>query len=102
MEVPAGSGTFVDVESEGKDECIINVGDCLHKWTGLHSARHRVHLPDPAGDVVDERFSVAYFAKPDRNASLCPLLDGIGTEKEAAAGYMTAGEFQNMRIAGTY
>lgn len=104
MEIPPGSGKFVDVESGGPHECILNVGDCLHKWTGLHSARHRVHLPElPRGnvqDVVDERYSIAYFGKPDRSASLRPLLDGAGSGDEVF--YMTAGEFQNMRIQGTF
>lgn len=108
MEFPRGSGKFVDVESGGPHECILNVGDCLEKWTGLPSARHRVHLPerlqcddDQKGDfMVDERFSIAYFAKPDRAASLRPLLEGLGHSEEEV--YMTAGEFQRMRISQTY
>lgn len=47
--------------------------------------------------MVDERYSIAYFGKPDRSASLRPM---TGEAKEGA--YMTAGEFQNMRIQGTY
>lgn len=108
MEFPRGSGKFVDIESGGPHECIVNVGDCLEKWTGLPSARHRVHLPErlqrenEAGDdfMVDERFSIAYFAKPDRAASLRPLLEGLGHLDEGD--YMTAGEFQRMRISQTY
>lgn len=89
--------------SGGLHECIVNVGDCLAKWTGLNSVCHRVHLPDKNNedsmqqDIVDERYSIAYFGKPDRSASLRPLL---GEAK--ATTYMTAGEFQNMRIQGTY
>jgi isopenicillin N synthase-like dioxygenase len=66
MEQPLGGGVFVPADSGGPHECIINVGDCLQLWMGLHSARHRVHMP-PAknerheGDLVRERFSVAYF-----------------------------------------
>lgn len=102
-ESPPGSGIFVDVSSGGQHECIVNVGDCLSKWTGLNSVRHRVHLPEKTlctsdeQDIVDERFSIAYFGKPDRSASLRPLL---GEVEETP--YMTAGEFQNMRIQGTY
>ncbi|KAB8269058.1 hypothetical protein BDV30DRAFT_230150 [Aspergillus minisclerotigenes] len=103
MEVPPHSGQFADIESGGPYECILNVGDCLQKWTGLHSARHRVHLPDQSKEeqingIVPERFSIAYFAKPDRAAILRPLLlEGVPEEK-----YLTANEFQHMRIAGTY
>jgi isopenicillin N synthase-like dioxygenase len=51
-------------------------------------------------DIVTERFSIAYFAKPDRTASLRPVVDALvpkDTEK-----FLTAGEFQLMRISGTY
>jgi len=121
VEFPFGSGIFVDVESGGRHECIINAGDCLQKWTGLHSTRHRVHLPKPPdsagvnglGDgaarggqpqaenaqLVDARYSIAYFAKPDRSVSLRPLLGGRPGDGEKD---MTAGEFQQMRISGTY
>lgn len=109
MELPSGSGEFVDIESGGRYECILNVGDCLQMWTGLCSARHRVHLPSllaeedqtgPMQDTVDERFSIAYFAKPNRAASLRPLLHDIAKAKDVS--FMTAGEFQQMRISGTY
>ncbi|KAB5554578.1 hypothetical protein GE09DRAFT_1121591 [Coniochaeta sp. 2T2.1] len=103
VEFPFGSGIFVDVESGGRHECIINAGDCLQKWTGLHSTRHRVHLPKRPdienGQLVDARYSIAYFAKPDRSVSLRPLLGGGPDDDEKD---MTAGEFQQMRIRGTY
>ncbi|KAJ4389994.1 hypothetical protein N0V93_007467 [Gnomoniopsis smithogilvyi] len=105
VENPAGSGKFVEIGSGGRHECILNVGDCLRKWTGLCSARHRVHLPEETkqaggnSNLVPERYSIAYFAKPDRAASLRPLLPSLEDENEI---YMTAGEFQNMRIQGTY
>ena len=103
MEVPPHSGQFVDIENGGPYECILNFGDCLQKWTGLHSARHRVHLPgqskeEQADEIVPERFSIAYFAKPDRDAVLRPLLEAGDPKGE----YMTANEFQHMRIASTY
>lgn len=120
VEFPFGSGNFVDVESGGRHECILNAGDCLQKWTGLHSTRHRVHAPKPLdvsgvdklndqanngqpqgkeGQLVDARYSIAYFAKPDRSVSLRPLLGEVLGDDEK---YMTAGEFQQMRISGTY
>jgi isopenicillin N synthase-like dioxygenase len=108
VEHPFGSGTFLDIDSGGRYECIINSGDCLQLWTGLPSTRHRVHLPKPAEqrpgeekeDVIDARYSIAYFAKPDRKESLRPLLSYEGAKEEGQ--HMTAGEFQQMRISGTY
>lgn len=103
VELPPNSGTFVDIASGGPHECIINAGDCMQRWADLPAARHRVHLPElSAEDVVNERFSIAYFAKPDRTASLRPLLDGLVSEDQAASTFMTAGEFQLMRIQKTY
>lgn len=110
MELPPRSGNFVPVTSGGQHECILNVGDCLQLWTGLHSARHRVHLnANSDGDLVPERFSIAYFGKPDRAALLAPLLatsdvdvhDGEEAINEKVS-HMTAHEFQQMRIQGTY
>jgi isopenicillin N synthase-like dioxygenase len=109
VELPRGSGNFLDLESGGLHECILNVGDCLQSWTNLPSARHRVHLPDnprislklEAESIIDERFSIAYFGKPDRKASLRPLVKALEL-KDANPQYITAGEFQNMRIEGTY
>ncbi|KAI9709701.1 MAG: hypothetical protein M1820_003103 [Bogoriella megaspora] len=109
VESPPYSNSFHEITSHGLQECIVNVGDCLEKWTGgrLRSARHRVHLPErkeESGEegIVEERFSIAYFAKPDRSASLKPLVGKEAEEEGDDGKWMTAGEFQNMRINGTY
>lgn len=93
------------------------VGDCLEKLTGLPACKHRVHLPDALSlrgtptekeenegeaEVVEARFSIAYFGKPDREASLRPLVEGLLLKEGVKEKYMTAGEFQEMRIQGTY
>jgi isopenicillin N synthase-like dioxygenase len=51
--------------------------------------------------MVPERFSIAYFAKPDREALLRPLLDSLDNSKPVQK-FLTANEFQHMRIEGTY
>lgn len=104
MEQPPGSGVFVPADSAGPHECIVNVGDCLQMWTGLHSARHRVHLAKSENEcnMVPERFSIAYFAKPDRAALLRPLLDSLVDDSKPVQKFFTANEFQHMRIEGTY
>ncbi|KAJ5970954.1 Oxoglutarate/iron-dependent dioxygenase [Penicillium vulpinum] len=104
MEQPPGSGVFVPADSGGPHECIVNVGDCLQMWTGLHSARHRVHLAksENQGNMVPARFSIAYFAKPDRAALLRPLLDSLVDNSKPVQKVLTANEFQHMRIEGTY
>ncbi|KAL3446941.1 hypothetical protein BJX65DRAFT_318403 [Aspergillus insuetus] len=98
-----GGGGGGEGEGEGEGggigrELIVNVGDCLQRWTNdrLRSANHRVTLPvgmkggphsnssataaDGCGSSssssngtlhtheVPRRYSVAYFGKPDREA----------------------------------
>ncbi|KAH7631277.1 hypothetical protein B0T09DRAFT_305883 [Sordaria sp. MPI-SDFR-AT-0083] len=110
--IPPKSSNFIEIESGNPHEIILLVGDCLEKLTGLPACRHRVHLPDALkteGEEEEEeeeegeveaRFSIAYFGKPDREASLRPLVEGL--VREGVEKYMTAGEFQEMRIQGTY
>lgn len=119
VEDQVAKGTYKPIESADIDEMILNAGDCLQKWTAnrICSARHRVHAPtgksmygggveaNGVHDLVSERFSIAYFAKPDRHAILRPLSDewlvnGEGDMSDSSG--MTAGEFQLMRINGTY
>jgi isopenicillin N synthase-like dioxygenase len=74
-------GMFRPVECVSGDgaEMIVNIGDSLQRLTNdlLRSASHRVTVPvnwkERTSGLVDERYSVAYFAKPNRAASLCPL-----------------------------
>lgn len=108
-------GVFRPVEAGEIDEMILNAGDCMQFWTGnrIPAARHRVHAPpakpapgpdrvqvaDP-NQVLPERFSVAFFTTPDRDASLQPLNPEWFSEKHSTT--MTAGEFQLSRSSGTY
>jgi isopenicillin N synthase-like dioxygenase len=63
-----------------------------------------VHLAksENQGRVIPERFSIAYFAKPDRAALLRPLLDSLVDSSKPVQKFLTAKEFQHMRIEGTY
>lgn len=103
----------------GRD-MIVNVGDCLQRWTNdrLRSANHRVTLPvgmkekdsssssccTSTGVVeVSDRYSIAYFGKPDRAAlvSAIPELVGEG-EQLRYEGAMTAWEYNQSRLLQTY
>lgn len=119
--LPPKSSNFVEIELRNPHEVILLVGDCLEKLTGFPACRHRVHLPDALSlkgialtkeenegeeepePEVEARFSIAYFGKPDRQASLRPLVEGLLVkEDDETKKYMTAGKFQEMRIQGTY
>ncbi|OJJ64702.1 hypothetical protein ASPSYDRAFT_39456 [Aspergillus sydowii CBS 593.65] len=103
----------------GRD-MIVNVGDCLQRWTNdrLRSANHRVTLPvgmkekdsssssccTSTGVIeVSDRYSIAYFGKPDRAAlvSAIPELVGEG-EQLRYEGAMTAWEYNQSRLLQTY
>ncbi|KAJ5726009.1 leucoanthocyanidin dioxygenase [Penicillium malachiteum] len=89
---------------------LVNVGDSLQRWTNNHlrAVLHQVTAPSQSPSGTDspiftkERFSVAFFGKPNRACSLHPLpqllLDGECSQYPD----ITAGEYQDSRIHGTY
>ncbi|RAH70342.1 isopenicillin N synthase family dioxygenase [Aspergillus aculeatinus CBS 121060] len=102
-------GSFIPVESENVYEVIINVGDCLQRWTNkqLRSANHRVCLPQGTDvhstAMLAPRYSVAYFGKPDREVLVDTLpafvRPGI---KSAYNDHLTALEYMQQKLVRTY
>ena len=83
------SGVFVPLDPGDTCEAIINVGDCLQRWTNtqLRSANHRVTLPAKAERIlrtsqdslmIPDRYSIAYFGKPDRHELVDTLPEFCG------------------------
>lgn len=101
-------GCFIPVINEGYNEAIINVGDCLQRWTNgkLRSANHRVTIPPSlagqSDSSIDERFSIAFFGKPDRSQSVGPLREFVDMGTTSIYEDMTALEFNNSKIHRTY
>lgn len=97
-------GTFRNVESSASTELILNIGDSLQRLTNdtFKAACHRVTYPPrvrvDGDDVIPERFSIAYFAKPNRDASLLPLENFITTATPCRYQDITAWEWNNLRI----
>ncbi|KAL4754400.1 hypothetical protein BDW72DRAFT_190261 [Aspergillus terricola var. indicus] len=106
------SGT--DAECGSAREMIVNVGDCLQRWTNdrLRSANHRVTLPVEmkdmstpgiSEDIVPDRYSVAYFGKPDRGALVAAIPELVEEGEEVRyEGGMTAWEYNQSRLLQTY
>ncbi|CAI7649217.1 unnamed protein product [Penicillium discolor] len=98
-------GTFHDVVSGGKSEIILNIGDSLQRLTNdtFMAACHRVTYPPTVkvgSDVmIPERYSIAYFAKPNRIASLFPLKKFITPATPCKYEDITAWDYNNLRIA---
>ncbi|KAL4784459.1 hypothetical protein BJX76DRAFT_327409 [Aspergillus varians] len=95
--------------NRGGREMIVNVGDCLQRWTNdrLRSANHRVTLPVGTkvseAEEVPDRYSVAYFGKPDRDALVAAIPELVGEgEQRRYRGAMTAWEYNQSRLLQTY
>ncbi|KAH8651371.1 hypothetical protein BX600DRAFT_502104 [Xylariales sp. PMI_506] len=102
-------GTFRDVSTGGPAEMILNIGDSLQRLTNdtFRAACHRVTYPptikgDDDDELLPERYSVAYFAKPNRNASLLPLKEFITDATPCHYDDITSWEWNNLRIQALY
>ncbi|VUC25697.1 unnamed protein product [Clonostachys rosea] len=98
-------GTFRDVEASNPTDIVLNIGDSLQRLTNdtFKAACHRVTYPpsvDKDGDeIIPERYSIAYFGKPNRNASLLPLKQFVTEATPCRYEDVTAWEWNNRRIA---
>ncbi|KAF7585780.1 hypothetical protein BBP40_010133 [Aspergillus hancockii] len=101
-------GTFHGVETSSKSEMILNIGDSLQRLTNdtFRAACHRVTYPPTVTQgediVIPERFSIAYFAKPNRNASLFPFKAFITPLTPCQYDDITAWDYNNLRITKLY
>ncbi|KAJ0166676.1 UPF0676 protein [Colletotrichum tanaceti] len=97
-------GVFRSVESSAPTDIILNIGDSLQRLTNdtFRAACHRVTYPPAikAGDNVEipERYSIAYFVKPNRQASLLPMKEFVTETTPCRYGDVTAWEWNNRRI----
>ncbi|OJK03497.1 hypothetical protein ASPACDRAFT_111281 [Aspergillus aculeatus ATCC 16872] len=106
-------GKFIPIGSENVYEVIVNVGDCLQRWTNraLRSANHRVTLPEAKGAAEEDdenamlprRYSVAYFGKPDRHVLVDTLPEFVrpGAIPEYTDGLTTL-QYNQLKLARTY
>ena len=69
------AGRYFSVPCNSTTEMIVNIGDCLQRWTNdrLRSTSHRVVFPSDENIWVQDRYSVAYFGKPNREQSVGTL-----------------------------
>ncbi|KAJ5918626.1 leucoanthocyanidin dioxygenase [Penicillium verhagenii] len=99
-------GVFRGIESADKTEIILNIGDSMQRLTNdtFRAACHRVTYPPSVKTGVDEavipeRFSIAYFAKPNRTASLFPFKEFITPSTPCRYDDLNAWDYQNLRIS---
>lgn len=101
-------GTFSRIECSAQWEMIVNVSETLQRWTNdcLPAGLHRVNIPDyMEGDesgTLPERYSIAYFCKADRNASVGPLKQFVRDGTEPVYQDMLAIEYHQQRLQSAY
>lgn len=101
---------FVRVRSDDPREMIVNVSETLQRWTNgrLPAGLHRVGVPpeldgrEGAEGVLEERFSVPYFCKADRAATVGCLEPFVGPGSKAAYEDITAIEYHRQRLLSAY
>ena len=103
-----GRGDFLRVESDDPCEMIVNVSETLQRWTNgkLPAGLHRVWLPPELAEaeegVVPERFSIPYFCKADRAATVGCLEPFVEAGTKAIYEDMTAIEYHQQRLQSAY
>ena len=102
------SGTFSRVECGAQSEMIVNVSETLQRWTNdvLPAGLHRVNLPDymegKETGIIPERYSIAYFCKADRGASVGPLKQFVHEGTDPVYEDMQAIEYHRQRLQSAY
>lgn len=96
---------FHRVECGDIEEMVVNVSETLQRWTNgrLPAGLHRVNPPEGLqGDVVPERFSVAYFCKADRDADVGALSDFVAAGEKARYESISAIGYHQQRLQSAY
>lgn len=106
-----GPQTFIPVEAETQDELIVNISETLQRWTDdkLPAGLHRVSVPKELEQKIQtdinaeipRRYSIAYLAKADRQASV-GTIPAFQTEEKAHYQEMTAAEYHRQRLLTAY
>lgn len=100
--------TFNRVECETQAEMVVNVSETLQRWTNdaLPAGLHRVNVPQDLEDkdvgTLPERYSIAYFCKADRGASVGPLREFVRHGSTPNYQEMSAIEYHQQRLQSAY
>ena len=101
-------GTFSRVESSSPTEMVVNVSETLQRWSNraLPAGLHRVNLPrnleNNNSGTLPERYSIAYFCKADRSASVGSLKQFVSAGRDREYENISALEYQQQRLKSAY
>jgi isopenicillin N synthase-like dioxygenase len=102
------AGAFHRVESSSQSEMIVNISETLQRWTNnvVPAGLHRVNVPKDMEQqekgMLPERFSIAYFCKADRVASVGPLSQFVPKDGKTTYEDITAIEYHQQRLLSAY
>ena len=106
--VAAPEVKFMPVTADDPYELIVNVADTLQRWTNdmVPAGLHQVAIPDGRRDEVggklQERFSVAYFMKSNREESVGSLPEFVSEKRPAVYEHVSAIDYHKRRHALLY
>lgn len=106
--VPTPEVKFMPVTADDPYEMIVNVADTLQRWTNdmVPAGLHQVTIPGSRRDEVEgrlqERFSVAYFMKSNREESVGSLPEFVSEKRPTAYEHVSAIEYHKQRHAVLY
>ncbi|KAI4263864.1 MAG: hypothetical protein L6R42_001011 [Xanthoria sp. 1 TBL-2021] len=97
-------GRYFAVPCESATEMIVNIGDCLQRWTNdrFRSTSHRVVLPSEENAWVHDRYSIAYFGKPNRSQLVGTLSELLKDGDKPRYENITAWEYNQEKLVLTY
>ena len=101
-------GTFEGVECGSPSDLVVNISETLQRLTNgrLTAGLHRVNLPESLKDAkigeLPERYSIAYFCKADREASVGPLAQFVDEDTGTKYSNITAIEYHQQRLLSAY
>jgi len=100
--------TFVPVTTKKRSEMVVNISDTFQRWSNgsIPAGLHQVNIPpsfrEATEGVIPERYSSAFFLKPNLDASVGPLQPFVAAENPAKYPDMTALELYNQRMGVLY
>ncbi|KAL8819800.1 MAG: hypothetical protein Q9223_001837 [Gallowayella weberi] len=100
--------TFQRVECSNSSEMVVNVSETLQRWTNgtLRAGLHRVNVPPnhegKESGMLPERYSIAYFCKANRSASVGPLKHFAATVGQQKYEQISAIEYHLQRLQSAY
>ena len=101
-------GAFIKIECNDPVEMVVNVSETLQRWTNGHlpAGLHRVSIPENFADHklgrLPERYSIAYFCKANRDASVGALKNFVPEDTVSQYKDMSALQYHQKRLQSAY